>query len=202
MVPVMLLDDVASGESCRAAKLIRVDAWSSYLITAFGLKDSSGEFELTWNEETVSGISIYATPAEMQAKLLEFSFINPADVRVQFGNHSRAINSQGDLQEFQPFRWIIKVKPEHIAYGAFEAEITTGPQTWMGVEPTQLQDSHQDIDVRSLIPVGVDVNGSTPMQAGAIGLASVVPGFGWVLNAIEARNLTGDFFEVEDEVEY
>src|SRR6056300_970949 len=92
MVPVMLLDDVASGESCRAAKLIRVDAWSSYLITAFGLKDSSGEFELTWNEETVSGISIYATPAEMQAKLLEFSFINPADVRVQFGNHSRAIN--------------------------------------------------------------------------------------------------------------
>lgn len=200
VVPFMLLEDVRSGEKAKAAKLTGGSAWSKQIVTVSGLRDEAAEFQIMWNEETIENISIYATPAEMQAKLLEFSFINPSDIGVQFGNHSRAINSQGDLQEFLPFRWIIKTRPGLESLELMVPTITTGEQTWMGAERSVLEDSYQLIDVQSILPVGVDLDGNTPMQAGAIGLASYVNSsdraLGWVISSLEARNLTGDFTEI------
>lgn len=203
VVPFMLLEDVESGEKAKASRLTAGSAWSKYLLTTSGLKDEDGEFQLEWNEETIEDISINATPAELQETLLGFTFLNAGDVLVQFGNHSRSVSSRGsddDVREFNVYRWIVKTRPGLESLGLFAPNISQGEQTWMGSEVTQLEDSHQVIEVQSVLPVGVNIDNNSPMQAGAIGLASYVHtpenSLGWVISSLEARNLTGDFTEL------
>lgn len=197
----MLLEDLESGKSARAARLTGDQDRQKQMLTVFGLKDANAEFQIAWNNEIVSGISIYATPAELKSRLEEFTFIEPGDLVVQFGNHTRAVGEE--IAEFPVFRWIVKFRPGLELFQELSEDerlmvptITDGNQTWMGAEETQLEDAYDLKEVCSLLPVGVDLENNTPMQAGAICLATKIRPFGWVVDAVEARHLTGDFIEI------
>lgn len=202
VVPFMLLEDIESGEQAKAVRLTTGSAHTKYLLTASGLRDEDAEFRLIWGEETISEVSVSSTPVELRQRLLEFSFLSENDVYVQLGNHSRAVNSRGDIEEFNLYRWIVKLRPGLESLEMPAPSISTGEQIWMGIEKTQLEDSYELIRVRSLLPVGVDLYGNSPMQAGAIGLATYMQATerpaGWVIQSLEARNLTGDFLEIPD----
>ena len=192
---VLLLEDIESGQSAKAARLVPLSFYKKQLITVYGLMDSSATFDIEWNSETVSGISIYATPLELKAKLGQFSFINAGDVGVMFGNHTREVDEQ--LEEYQVFRWIVQLDQGVEDFGLMEPTIAAGNhQTWLGSEWTFLEDTDESIDVYSVLPVGVDIENKTPMQAGAICTAFFSEEPGWCLDAIEARSIATDFVEI------
>lgn len=203
----LLLEDLESGQPARAAVLRADLKQQKQMLTVYGLRDADAEFQIEWDSETITGISIYATPDELKQRLIEFTFVESKSISVQFGNHVRPIGE--DVEEFQVFRWIVKLSRslsvaeqiKAIALGnspevpLMEPTIVTGNQTWLGSEFTEWEDSGRTIYVRSALPVGVDLDNNTPMQAGAIGVATWVESAGWVVHAIEARHITGDFIQ-------
>lgn len=192
---IMLLEDLESGQSAKAAWLACNSDIPKQMITAYGLLGVDTEFEIVWNEETVSGISVHATALELLAKLEEFTFIAPGDVGVMFGNHLRPIAEE--MEEFPVFRWIVQLHNGADQFGLMDPNISSNDrQAWMGCEKTLLEDTDETIDVWSVLPVGVDIENKTPMQAGAIGTAFLAEDPGWCVDAIEARSITTDFVEV------
>lgn len=192
---IMLLEDLNSGSFAWASFLSGDLLTRKYLLTIFGLIDDDAEFDLEWSGETVEGIRADSTPAEVKARLEEFSFVDDNEFGVQFGRHTRELR-EGFEQEFSVYRWIIKQHdPEGDDYGLFVPTVPEYDQTWAGAEETFLQDSYEITRVVSYIPVGVDIENNSPMRAGAIGSAFYDEELGWCVDAIEARNITGDFVE-------
>jgi hypothetical protein len=193
---VMLLEDLESGKRAKAAWLAGETSIPKQMITAYGeLNSPHTEFKIDWNDETVSGISVHSTALELKAKLEEFSFIEPGAVGVFFGNHLRSVH--GEIEEFQVFRWIVQIHNGADQFGLMDPNISSNSrQAWMGCEATDLEDTRDTIEVRSVLPVGVDIENKTPMQRGAIGTAFVDETLGWCVDAIEARSVTTDFIEL------
>jgi hypothetical protein len=195
---VMLLEDLESGKRARAAWLTGQETIPKQMLTVYGYPVSNlmipATFSVAWNGETVDEISVHATAVELKTRLEEFSFINPGDVGVFFGNHLRTIHDV--VHEFDVFRWIVQIHNGADQFGLMKPTIDSNHrQTWMGCEATILEDTRDTIDVTSVVPVGTDIKNITPMQRGAIGTAFAHPETGWTVDAIEARNVTTDFVD-------
>lgn len=203
-VAVMLLEDLESGQLAKATVLEGEPYRNATLLTVFGEPAAADTFQLTWQKdddsdpETVTGISKFATPAELTERLREFSFVNSRNLTVQLGNHTRVVD--GETVAYNTYRWLIEVTDRLLAAPLMvpETDGSSSSQSWMGAEKTLARDTGRLLDVLSLLPVGVDVSNNTPMQAGAIAIVAEVLSFGWAVHAVEARHLSTDFVEVAE----
>ena len=186
---VMLLEEIESGQSGRAAVLSGDKTLDRFFITVYGALNGNEVFRLRWlnggSYEEVDSVSVSSTPLEMKRAIESFSFINPGDVSVSFGNHVRLI--QEAPQEFNVWRWLVTVRN---GVGSGEIILPAAQSSfafWVGSERTWLRDTGGTIQVSSPLPIGNTRSGKTPQQPGAIAVVDWIDSIGWTINAIESR---------------
>lgn len=194
---VCLLDDLPSGERCRAAVLRRGKITSRQFIDLLGTPAEDDTWSLSWapdvddpdEVETIENLSATLTADELREALESLPSIAAGDVHVQLGRHNRIFrNTPTDVVSLT--RWLVEfrgkyqgrevslLEPTIASGGASGAAFATSVETY-------LYDTGTTEEIYAPIPVG----SPTPLRRGAIGVVVWSEGNGWTLVAIEPRQI-------------
>ncbi len=187
-IAVLLLEDLVSGGTARAAVLRASTSVERQIVDLRGAIDETTSWRLNWTPtdeptQTTPVLSASATPAEVRLAIESLAAFAPGDVRVEFGRHVR-----DDAETWNIHRWVIELTGQFSGTEVplFDPEIVSGSNlAFSVVEGTVVEDTGTTMIVRSVVPVGTP----TPLRRGAIAICAWLEGFGWTVHAIEIREV-------------